>query len=232
MERSQSLSLVISLEPVKDSLKDNLRQVLLQSPPPELAGAPPEVIEQFINEVYQQVTEDIPETFEFGENLWGPEVQDTLEQARRTIGYLELGYKVLIGFMLLLVLGIILLSRHIKSAIRHLGIIFLSYGALQYIGIFIVTRLAGTQLTQLSLPSALQAWLPQFLDDLLAPLEMFSIGVTLGGLVLIIIGIIPWGRKPRMQQQVSEIWQASVCPRCGSQYTPGQRFCGTCGERL
>ena len=37
MGRTESLSLVISLQPVRDSLKDNLEQVLLQSLPPELA---------------------------------------------------------------------------------------------------------------------------------------------------------------------------------------------------
>lgn len=232
MGRSQSLSLVVSLEPVKDSLKDNLRQVLLQSLPPELAGAPPKVIEQYINEAYQQITGDIPETFEFNETSRGTEVQAALEQARQAIGYFELGYKVLIGLILLLIVGVILMSRPIRIAIRRLGIIFLSYGALQYIGIFIVTRLAETQLTQVGLPSSLQAWLPLFLSDLLAPLKIFSIGVAVAGIALIIVGIIPWGQKPIVQQQVPTTWQALTCPRCGSQYAPGQRFCGACGQGL
>lgn len=190
MGRSRSLSLVIPLEPVKDSLKDNLRQAILQSPPPELAGASPAEIEQFINETFQEYTEDIPSTFEFDENSLPTEVQATLPQIRQAIGYFEIAYWGLIGFMLLLVLGIILINRNVKSTTRGLGITFLSYGVLEYAGIFIANRLLGTQLTQFDLPPSLQTWLPQFFGDFLTPLEMFSIGLAVAGVVLIIVSII------------------------------------------
>jgi len=231
--RSQSLNLVVSLEPVRDSLRDNLEQAVSESLPPELSGASPEMIEQFINEAYQEATRDIPETFELDESLWGSEVQSILDQVRGAIGYFELAYVVLIGLIPLLILGIVLLSRPIRAGLRRLGIIFLVYGALQYIGIFIITHLAGTQLTQFDLPfPALQSWLPLFLSDLFAPLEIFSIGVAAAGVALIIVGVAPWGRKPIAQQQVLEVQQALVCPRCGSQYAPGQRFCGACSQKL
>jgi len=231
--RSQSLNLVISLEPVKDSLRDNLEQAVSESLPPELSGASPEMIEQFINEAYREATRDIPEAFEFDESLWGSEVQSILEQVRGAIGYFELAYIVLIGLIPLLILGIVLLSRPVRTGLRRLGIIFLVYGVLQYIGVFIITHLAGTQLTQFDLPfSALQSWLPLFLSDLFAPVKIFSIGVAAAGVVLIIVGVVPWGRKPTDQQQVLEMQQALVCPRCGSQYAPGQQFCGACGQKL
>ena len=41
--RSESLSLVISLEPVKESFRDNLWQAVSESPPPELAGLSPDM---------------------------------------------------------------------------------------------------------------------------------------------------------------------------------------------
>ncbi len=198
MGRSQSLSLIISLEPVKDSLRDNLEQAVLESLPPELLGASPETIEHFIGEACQRITEDIPETFELNESLWGPEVQSILEQVRGSYGYFELAYVILMGLIPLLILGIIFISRPVRAGLRHLGIIFLVSGVLQYIGIFIITHLAGTQLTQFDLPSSvLQLWLPLFLSDLFAPLEIFSIGVAATGVVLIVIGVVPWGRKPR-----------------------------------
>lgn len=229
---SDSLSLSVSLEPIEDSLKDNLRQVIFQSLPPELAGASQEMIDQFVNEAYQQVAGDIPETFEFNQSLWGPQIQSTLEQVKQAIGYVEFGYKVLIVFMVLLILGIFLIDRQIRTSIRRLGIIFLSYGAIQYVSIFIVTRLAETQLVQLGLPLALQAWLPQFLSDLFAFLMIFSIGFAVAGVVLIIAGSVPWQRKPKIQQQVSSAWQTFACPGCGSQCTQSQQFCGACGARL
>ena len=166
------------------------------------------------------------------QSTWSPDVQATLQQVRQALSYFELVYMLLIGFMLLLVLGIFLISRQIRSSIRHLGIIFLSYGVLQYVGIFIITRLAETQSGRIESPAALQAWLPQFLNDLFAPLEMFTIGVAVVGVVLIIVGVVPWGRKPAVQQEAPAVPQASTCPRCGSPCAPEQKFCGACGASL
>ena len=192
--RSQSLSLVISLEPLRDSLKSNLREAILRSPPPELAGVPPAIIELYINEAYQHIDQLIPPRFEFNESSLSPEVLVQLEQARQAIDYLQLGYKVLIGFILLLIVGIILINRQVRSSTRELGIIFLSYGAFEYLGIFVVKSLAGTQLPQLNIPPPLQVWLPQLLDDLLAPLEIFSLGLLIAGIALIIVSFV---YKPR-----------------------------------
>jgi len=188
--RSQTLSVAIPLGPVKDSLKDNLRQALLQSPPPELAGLSPAEIEQFINEISQEYTKDIPSTFEFNESSFPTEVQATIGQVRQAISSVQLVYWALIGFMLLLVLGIILINRNVKRTTRGLGITFLSYGALGYVGIFVANRILGTQLMQLDLPPSLQAWLPQFLGDLWAPLEIFSIGLAVAGVALIIVSFV------------------------------------------
>ena len=194
LRRSQSLSVVISLEPVKDTLKQNLREAILQSPPPELQGLPRAEIERYFNEYYEEFAKDIPSTFEFNESSLSPEVLAGIEQARQAIDSFQLGYKALIGFMLLLILGIILINRQVKGATRGLGITFLTYGALEYAGIFAAKHFAGTQLPQLEIPSALQTWLPQFLSDFLAPLEMFSIGLGIAGVVLIIVSI---AYKPR-----------------------------------
>jgi len=193
--KSESLSLVISLEPVKDSLKDNLREAILKSPPPELAGATP-AVELYINEAYQYIDELIPLRFEFNESSLGPEVLAQLEQARQYIGYFQLGYKLLIGFILLLILGIILINREVRGATRKLGIIFTTYGAFEYLGIFIIKNLAGTQLTKLDVPAQLQTLLPQFLSDFLAPLEIFSICLMVAGVALIIVSFVYKPRQP------------------------------------
>jgi len=192
--RSQSLSLVISLEPMKESLRDNAREVFFKSLPPELQGLPRAEVEQYFNEFYRDFAEEIPSTFELDEALLGTEVLAGLEQAKQAIGYFQLGYKALIGFMLLLILGIILINRQVKGATRGLGITFLTYGALEYAGIFAAKHFAGTQLPQLEVPVALQTWLPQFLSDFLAPLEMFSLGLMIAGVILIIVSI---AYKPR-----------------------------------
>jgi hypothetical protein len=69
---SQSLNLVIPLEPVTESFRDNLWQAFLASPPPELQSMPPAVKERYFNELYQQLADNIPTTFEFTESSLPP----------------------------------------------------------------------------------------------------------------------------------------------------------------
>jgi len=194
--KSRSLNLVISLGPLRDSLKSNLREAILNSPPPELAGAPPATVELYINEAYRYIDELIPPSFEFRESSLDPEVLAQLDQVRQVIDYFQLGYKLLIGFILLLMLGIILTNREVRGATRQLGIIFTTYGAFEYLGIFIIKNLAGTQLPQLNIPPLLQAWLPQLLDNFLAPLQIFSICLLVAGVALIVVSFVYKPRQP------------------------------------
>ena len=188
--RSQSLSLAISLEPMKDSLRGNLREAMLQSLPPELAGLPPAEIEQYFNEFYQQIDEGIPSTFELDEALLGAEVLAQLELVRQFIGYFHIAFNALIGLILLLILLIILINRQVRGSTRGLGATFLSFGALSYVGILAAKNIAGTQLTQLDIPAYLQTWMPQLVKDTLAPLEMYSIGLAAAGVVLLIVSFV------------------------------------------
>jgi len=187
---SESLSLVISLEPVKEGFRDNLWKAVSESPPPELAGLPPAEIEQALNEFWSEFSEQIPSTFEFDEALLGPEAMAQLEQARQIVGYIHLTYNALIGLILLLILGIVLINREVKGATRKIGITFLSCGIPWFVGIFIAKNVAGTQLTQLDMPVHLQTWMPQFLNDLLAPLVMFSIGLLIAGVALLVVSFV------------------------------------------
>ncbi len=190
MGRSQSLRVAISLEPMKEILRDNMREVFFESIPPELRGLPQVEVERYFDQLYQDFAAEIPSTFEFDESSMGPDVLAGLEQGKQIIGYIQLAYSALIGFMLLLILGIVLINRQVKGTTRSLGITFLTYGAFEYAGIFAAKYFAGPQLTQIEIPQTLQAWLPQFFADLLAPLEMFGLGLMIAGVVLIIVSIV------------------------------------------
>lgn len=193
--KSQSLSVTISLTPVKDTLAANLRETILESPPPQLAAVPPALREQIVSGIEQQLIQQIPATFDFNESMFPTEVRDTLDQVRQGISYSQTTYPVLIGFMLLLMLGIILIYRQVKGATRTLGSTLLTYGVLGYAGIFASQYLIGTQIGALGLPAALQAWLPGFLDGLWSPLRTFNITVAVAGLVLVIVSIV-YPRRP------------------------------------
>lgn len=203
---SQSLNVAISWEPVTESLRDNLWHAFLQSPPSELTGLPQAELERRFNEFYQEFSEQMPSTFELDESLLGAErpveiaealveVEEVLEQAEQYVGYFQLGYKLLIGFMVLLVLGIILINRNVRSTTRGLGTTFLTYGVPWLVVTLVSKYFAGRWLAPLDIPSSIQEFLPAFINDFLAPMLMLSIGLMVAGVVLIIVSVI-YKRKP------------------------------------
>jgi len=197
--RSQSLDLVVSIEPVKEKFKNNLWQAFLESLPPALSVLPPAALEQRFNEFYDDFTSEIPSTFEFDENTLPPEVMTQLQQIRQYIGYFQLGYKALMAFILLLILGIILISRQVRGSTRVIGTTFLTYGAFGYAGILIAKHFATPYMAQIPLPEmppALQAWMQQLFNNLLVPLEMFSLGILIGGVALLIVSFAYKPRQP------------------------------------
>lgn len=188
--KSQSLNVTISLEPVKESLRDNLKKAILPTLPPEIAALPPAMIEQYFDELYGPISEQIPSTFEVNTSLLPSDITATLEQVRQGISYFQTGYPALIGFMVVLIIGIILINRQVRASTRSIGTTFLSYGVIEYAAIWATKYFASTQFVQMGIPLSLQAWMPQFLSDLLAPLEMFSLGILAGGAVLLIISFV------------------------------------------
>lgn len=203
----QSLSVVISLEPVKESLREKLWEAFQKSPPPELANLPQSELRQHFDEFFTEFTEAIPATFELDQSLLGTkipaqiaealaEAEEALEEVRQYVGYFQLGYAALIALMVLLCLGIVLIHRQVRGATRGLGTTFLTYGAFGYAGIFVAKYFMRTQLTLSELPAPLPTWLPQFLNNLIAPLEMLSLGFLIGGIVLIVVSFVYKSRQP------------------------------------
>lgn len=190
--RSESLSLVISLEPVKESFRENLREAFFQSPLPELQELSPDEKEWVLAEIYAYAGLDgqVPATFEFDEASLEPEVMAQLEQAKQIVGYIHLTYNTLIGLILLLILGIVLLNREVRGSTRQIGITFLICGIIGYVGALVAKNVAGTQLTQLDMPVYLQTWMPQLIADTLAPLEMYGIGLLAAGVVLLVVSFV------------------------------------------
>ena len=201
MGRSLSFSYEIPLDPVKASLKENVWQVISESPPPPLSGMPAELLEPFFDALWADVAQKLPSTYDLNESLFGTElrtdiigalsqVEERLEQAREYFGYVQLGYRVLIGFMILLILGIVLITRRLRNITRDLGTIFAAYGAFEYGGILAGRYFGLPKLEQIPMPTQIQSWLPQVVSDFLSPLEMFSLGLLVGGAVLLIVSFI------------------------------------------
>ena len=189
-DRSQQLSLVISLEPIKTSLRDNLREAVLESPPPDLEGLPPAEIESHLDEYYQHIAQDVPSTLELDETLMGDEAVEELERAKQIVSYIHLTHNTLIGLILLLVLLIVLLYREVRGSTRQLGSIFLGCGIFIYVGFFIAKSVADSQLAQPDVPAYIQTWAPQLVDDALGPLEVYSIVLLVIGVALLVTSFV------------------------------------------
>jgi len=191
--RSENLSLVIDLEPVKARMRDELWQALLASPPSVFEMIPPAQLERLFNEFYELVSGQIPSTFEVNEstlNELSPDIMPVLTQVRRYIGYLQTIYWALIASTALLIMGIILLNRRVRGATRWIGIPCLISGIVSYAGTFIISHFVRGLMAQIELPSQLQAWLPQLFNDSLAPLQIYGIVLMAVGTALLIVSFV------------------------------------------
>ncbi|OGO23954.1 MAG: hypothetical protein A2144_05635 [Chloroflexi bacterium RBG_16_50_9] len=196
--RSAGLDVAISLEPLKASLKDALQQAFMQNLPSQLTGLPPAELRLYFDEYYQQIAEQIPSQFQLGESNLPPEAMAQMRLARQYIGYFQTYYFALIGLMVLLIAGIVLINRNIKDATRGLGINFMIYGALEFAGIYVARNYAPVNLMVTDLPPSLQTWLASVYGDLLAPLQIFSLGLFVAGVVLLAVSII---YQPRVTEE-------------------------------
>ena len=202
--KSERLSMIISLEPLKEGLRDSLWQAFMQDLPPELSALSPAMVEQYFNQFYQEFSEQIPSELTLDENQIPPEIMALLVQAKQYIGYVQTYYYPLIGFMVLLVVLIILLHRNIKDATRGLGITVLIYGILGFAGIFATKNFLPTNLPLPDIPPSLQSWLTGFIVDFVAPMQTFSIGLMAAGAALIIVSIVYPRLRPVEEEQISE----------------------------
>lgn len=211
--KSQSVNVVVSLEPVIKDLHDSLKADFLKSPPPELASLPSAALDAYFEDFFKQITANMPTSMTIDESMLGIKpvniaeatagVKQALEQPRQFIGLFQLIYKLLLGFILLLLLGIILIEHQVKGVSRRLGTTFMTCGVIDYGSAFIAKHFAGIQMAQLNAPTWLQAWLPQLFKDLLSPLEMFSIGLLIAGVALIIVSFVYRPRQPSSAESLT-----------------------------
>ena len=191
--RSQSLSLVVDVGPVKEDVETKLRQALLTSPPAEFEMIPPAELGRLFDEFYAQIAGDIPSTLEINEstlNELSPDIMPALIQARRYVGYFQVAYWALVVATALLIMGIILLDRRVRGATRWIGIPCLISGIVTFVGTFLIRNFTGGLITQLNLPAPLGSWLGQLVGDSLAPMRVYGIVLMAVGVALLIVSFV------------------------------------------
>ncbi len=187
LKGEKELNIVIPLEQLRTSLKENLAQAIRESPPPELEGLPPAQIEVFISQACAEIDSQIPQRIEINEALLGPEIVTQLQKAKEIIGYIEIGYKALIGLAALLILIIALIQWwRVKPITRYIGISFTTAGASSLVGTIVATHF-NFQAIHLDIPPEIAAKLPQLISDFVYPLQVYSAGVLIVGIGLIVL---------------------------------------------
>ena len=194
LKEDRELNVVISLEQVRTVVKENIREAVLNSLPPQLQGVPQSVIDTFMSQLYEGVDSFIPATFHLSETSVGQQVAAQLQQVKQVVGYIDTVYKTLIIVAVVLVLLIALAHWwQPKPITRSIGITFILVGAACIIGSLLdvwlvqaLSRLVGES----SMLLGLQSKLPQLASDLTAPVRMYGIGFLGSGIVLVAISFL------------------------------------------
>jgi hypothetical protein len=101
-----------------------------------------------------------------------------------------MGYWINMAIVALLIAGIILLKRQVRSACRSLGIVFLIYGVLEYVGIVIAKSVADSQIPDTDMPASFNSWATNLVSDTLNPLEVQPIGFIVLGWILLVASFL------------------------------------------
>jgi hypothetical protein len=201
LKEDRELDVAVSLEPVRDAVKEKVREIVLESLPPE---SPQSEIDAYMAQIYAEIDNVIPATFQLNETSVGPQITAQLEQAKQVVGYVDTAYKILIAVAALLVLLIAVMQWwQPKPITRSIGITFILVGAACIMGSLLdvlivqfLSRLAGES----SMLLGLEAKLPQLASDLTAPIRMYGIGFLSAGVVLVIISFL--FRAPEKRPEV------------------------------
>ena len=189
LKGEEELNIVIPLEQVRASLKGNLAQAIRESPPPELEGLSPSQIEVLISQACAEIDRQIPQQIEVNEALLGPEIVTQLHKAKEIIGYIEIGDKALIGLAALLILIIALIQWwRVKPIARYVGTSFAAAGV-PSLAAAIVARHFDFQAIPFDIPPGIAAKLPQLISDCVYPLQIYSAGILIIGIGLIVLSV-------------------------------------------
>jgi hypothetical protein len=146
-------------------------------------------IKPYFDQYYDDFIADFPDSQVFTENDIPADVMENLQVARNSIGYFHTGYYCLIALMVLLTAGIILINLNVKNSSRALGIVFLIYGVAEFAGVLFARYFNFIRLIP-DLPTSMGNWLTNLIKDALLPLQWFSLGILVLGVVLVLVSVL------------------------------------------
>jgi len=188
----QKLDITISLQPVRSIVKETVREVTLQSPPPGLEEASQSQIEAFLSQIYVEIDKAIPASFTL-DTILGQQTMAQLQDLKQVIRYIGIAYEALIGLAVLLLLIIALVYWwQPKPVTRVTGIVFIIAGMVCILGSLLdvlVAQAIGHLAGESGRLLELQTKVSQLASDLTAPAQSYGIAFLSAGVALVLISI-------------------------------------------
>jgi hypothetical protein len=163
--------------------------------PPEVVSMIEKTLEPMFNEYFDAYVEQIPDELVLNKSTITTDAMEQIIMVRTYIGYFKTGFYVLIGFIVLLIAGIILIHRNVKDSTRTLGIDLLFYGILEFAAVYLAGKYLPPLFPLSQIPATLHPWVIEVYNDLLVPLRIFSLGVLILGALLLIFSFV-YKRRP------------------------------------
>jgi len=148
------------------------------------------LVRPYYDQYYDEIADQLPSELTFTEDDIPADTWDILLQARQYIGYFQTGFYALIALMAVLVIGIVLIHRNVRDTTRALGIDMVIYGALELASVFVARSYIPSTIPSFDIPASIETWLTGLYNDILAPLQIFSIGVLIVGVVLLVVSFV------------------------------------------
>ena len=191
---SDSFEVTVSMQPLRDAFKNNLKQSFLSSPPQEYSGLSQDELGQAFDALFEEASEDIGESLTLDEEFFASddgtamttdtaEYEQAMSDSREGIRVFNISFILLIVFILLLIGGIIIIYRTIKGAALNLGIVFSVFGIglmIFYISSIWIIRNAVEQQEIAAMP-VIRDWLVSVsLSSLFPALILFIVFLVIG----------------------------------------------------
>jgi hypothetical protein len=174
-------------------------------------------IDQTINQYISDFISGIPDSYTVDESTMGTDGTQALQNAKQGVGYFQNWYPWLIVLLFVLAGLIYLVNWGIKIPTRAVGIVLFIVGVIFLVGIIVVRTLPITQwvtdAAETDISPALQTWIQNLVSDVTGVLLPLTIGLLVGGVILIVVSIILPKREKAIPIQESNYPTTSPPPQ-------------------
>jgi hypothetical protein len=202
----QNLEVVIPLDEVRSTLEDNLKKEVLKSPPDELESAPREQIQSYAERVFLEEFEHVPDALRLSSDTVVKNLSLSFHEIRAVTVFIPKIPVILLGFIILLAIGVIIANRNFKLIFWNLGITLVVSTLLGQLYILSLKEL-GNRVTSLTLLPAFNLWVIEVATDVLIFLNgIFEFTLYLGiGMVAVSLLVMLGQRlfKPRLANRAA-----------------------------